>query len=119
MKTHKSVLRVKVPVVITTRYTRASTHNVYGKIVISVNPAASFSFRSKVVWPHENYDNAVLKGLLEGMQLAGIAVVKAEFVLQDIDWREGECCWDSYHHAAKKAVNELLKIIEDTPAGNE
>lgn len=112
MLMHKRVFSIKVPVTITSQYVRGTTHNVYGKIVISVFPAASFSFMSNVVWPHENYDEAVLKGFLKGMQLAGFAEIEAELVLQEIDWREGEYCWDSYHHAALKAVNEILHTMK-------
>lgn len=89
-------------------------HNVYGKIVISASPATSFSFKSTVVWPHENYDDAVLKGLLEALQLAGISGIEAELVLHEIDWRDEEYCWDSYHYAAKKAMNEILQAMETT-----
>ena len=98
---------------VTSEYTRGTGHNLYGKVVISVAPALTFSFRSIAAWPHENYEEAVLKGILDVLKAAKLdPAVGAEFVLQDIGWRDTESCWDSYYQAAKQATEEILKTIK-------
>lgn len=95
----------------TSEYTRGTCHNLYGKIVLSAAPAETFSFRSTAVWPHENYDNAVLTGILEALKDAALAPDSgAEFVLLEIGWRDTESCWDSYYLAAKQAAVRILRI---------
>lgn len=109
------------PFTVTAEYARATLHNVYGKVVISVTPASSFSFKSNVVWPREDYQDAVLKGVLEVLNRAGIAQLGAELVLEEIGWRDGEYCWDSYYQTGKKAAAEILqelKPLSDPPPSN-
>lgn len=100
------------PFTVTAEYVRATTHNVYGKAVISVTPAPSFSFRSKVVWPHEDYQDAVLKSILEVLHGAGVSHLGIELILEEIGWRDDEYCWDGYYQAGKKAAAEILDELK-------
>ena len=95
---------------VTSEYTRGTGHNLYGKVVISVAPALAFSFRSIAAWPHECFEDAVLEGIREVLEAAELdPALGAEFVLQDIGWRDTESCWDSYYQAAKQAAREILQ----------
>ena len=99
---------------VTSEYTRGTGHSLYAKVVISVDPAPSFSFRSEAAWPLESYEDAIRQGMLE--ELAGRrARLCAELVLREIDWRDRESCWDSYYQAAKQAAREILRKIEVAP----
>ena len=104
----------KEPFTITAEYVRGTIHNVYGKVVISAVPAPSFSFKSTASWPLNDYQDAVLKGILEVISDAGISELGAEIVLKEVGWRDEEYCWDSYYRAAKKATKEILQKLELT-----
>ena len=110
------------PFTVTAEYARATLHNVYGKVVISVTPAPSFSFKSNVVWPREDYQDAVLKSILEVLNDAGVSHPGIDLVLEEIAWRNGEYCWDGYYQAGKKAAAEILqelKSLSDSPPSNK
>jgi len=98
---------------VTSEYKRATWHNLYGKVVISVAPATSFLFRSEAVWPLRSYDEAVLKGIRDVLDVSEFySRIGAEFVLLEIGWRDEESYWDSYYNAARKATEEILRKIE-------
>lgn len=98
---------------VTGEYARATIHSVYGKVVISVTPALTFSFRSEAAWPRENYQDAVLKGILDVLEDADNSQLGAELVLEEIGWRNDESCWDSYYQAAKRAAWQILQKLEE------
>ena len=104
---------------VTSEYTRGTVHNLYGKVVISVAPASSFSFRSKAVWPHENYESAIREGIEDALKAAGLDLgIGAKFVLEEIGWRDTESFWDSYYEAAKTATVKILQKIEQASEKN-
>ena len=104
---------------VTSEYARGTVHNVYAKVVISVTPAPSFSFGSEVVWPHESFEGAIREGIRSVLREAGVDVgIGAEFMLEQIGWRDAESCWDSYYQAARMATAEILKRILRAPEGN-
>lgn len=90
---------------------KATDHNVYGKVVISVEPASWFSFKSEVTWPHENYDDAVLAGIRKALRTERASNFDATFVLKEIGYRDNEYCWDGFYLAARKATATLLKKL--------
>jgi hypothetical protein len=82
----------------------------YGKVVLSAKPAASFSFRSVASWPNESYENAVLRGILDILLAADFnSVLGVEFVLEEIDWHEVDSCEFGYYQAARMATEGILK----------
>src|SRR3569832_1284990 len=97
---------------VTGEYARATIHSVYGKVVISVTPALPFSFRSEAAWPRENYQDAVLKGILDVLEDADVSQLGAELVLEEIGWRNDEYCWDSYYQTTKRAAWKILQKLE-------
>src|SRR5687768_5646838 len=113
MKMNKRTYTFKEPFTVTSEYTRGTGHNLYGKVVISVTPAPSLSFKSEATWPHENYEGAIRKGVLEVLENAGVGEgMEAEFILREVGWRDTESHWDSYYEAAKMAAEEILQKME-------
>ncbi|MBI3773568.1 MAG: hypothetical protein HY272_12830 [Gammaproteobacteria bacterium] len=88
---------------------KATDHNVYGKVVISVEPNSYFLFKSEVKWPYENYDDAVLAGIRKAMKNERVANCHGAFILKEISYRDDEYCWDGFYLAARKATIYLLK----------
>jgi hypothetical protein len=101
---------LKEPIRATGEYKRVACHTMYGKVVISATPAASFSFKSIAVWPSENYENAVLRGVLDVLLASDFnSVLGAEFLLEEIDWHDVDSCEFGYYQAARQATEEILK----------
>ncbi|MBC7933479.1 MAG: hypothetical protein H7Z38_23200 [Rubrivivax sp.] len=101
---------LKEPVTVTGEYKRAACHGMYGKVVLSAKPAASFSFRPVAIWPSESYENAVLRGILDILLASDFnSVLGAEFVLEEIDWHEVDSCEFGYYQAARTATEEIIK----------
>jgi hypothetical protein len=101
---------LKEPVTATGEYKRATRHAVYGKVMLCALPAASFSFKSIAAWPGESYEQAVLRGILDVLRTPDFdSILRAEFVLQEIDWHEATSCEFGYYQAARNATEAILK----------
>lgn len=109
MKSYK----VEDRVVVKETFRRAVGNELYGEVVLSVAPAAAFAFRSHAVWPGQNYDQAVLTGIVEVLGDAGVGRgLAAEFILQEIGSHRDVSHWDAYYEAAKQATVRILRQIE-------
>jgi hypothetical protein len=101
---------LKEPMTVTGEYKLVSCHSMYGKVVLSARPAASFSFSSVAVWPDESYEQAVIRGILDILLAADFnSVLGVEFLLEEIDWHEMDSCEFGYYRAARNATEEILK----------
>jgi hypothetical protein len=101
---------LKELITVTGEYKRALNYAVYGHVVLSAAPASSFSFKSVATWPKENYDDAVLRAIVDVLSASDFkSVVSAEFALQAITWHELGSCEFGYYQAAKQATEEILK----------
>lgn len=107
----QNIINVVHPFSVTSEISRATTHNIYGKVVISVEPSSYFAFKSLVQWPGDDYSDAVLRGLREVLMEAGLLSIHACVVLKEISWRENEYCWDSFYYAGKRAGQDILKHL--------
>jgi hypothetical protein len=102
---------LKEPVSATAVYNKGACHIMYGKVRISAAPAESFSFSSEASWPQESYENAVRRGITDGLAEAGIGTeFGAKFVLEEIEWHEVNSCELGYWEAAKQATQEILRM---------
>ncbi len=81
-------------------------------VVLRGEPADSFGFVSLAKWPYhgDNYDNAVLDGILDELYATGLGkvVAKVEFTLEAIEWHEVDSSAFAFYHAARGAVKEIL-----------
>ena len=82
----------------------------YAKVGISASPSPHFSFQSTAVWPEANYENAVRRGILEVLTVAGYvdSSFGANFVLHEIDWHPIDSTEYAFLMAAKQATQQIL-----------
>jgi hypothetical protein len=101
---------LKESVTATSEYKSGACHVVYGKVVISATPSASFTFRSEAIWPAESCEESIRRGVQDVLTSKGLdSDFGAEFVLNEIDWHEVNSCEAGYYNAAKQATEEILK----------
>jgi len=85
----------------------------FGRVLISARPAEAFSFDSKAEWDskEDNYDEAVLEGILDELFTRSLGTVPflTAFSLERVWWHPVDGSANAFYFAAKDAIGLILK----------
>jgi hypothetical protein len=78
-----------------------------------LQPADEFIFTSKVIWEHENYEDAILKGVKDGLEDIGIDIKKGISIeLSNVISHEVDSSWKSFYIASRIAIRTRSDLRE-------
>jgi hypothetical protein len=83
--------------------------SIYGKVVLAIEPADTFLYKSSARWPEDNYDPWVIDGILDALfSTQHKPLIGARFELKEIDWHPVNSAPIAYYWAARNAVTGVL-----------
>lgn len=81
----------------------------FGFVRVTAVPSSGFSFQSLAKWPSENYDGAILTGVLDILLPAGTQpILGLSVTVNEIKWHEIDSCYFGYYEAAKAAAQDII-----------
>lgn len=84
----------------------------FAEVTISARNSDEFSFISSADWTRfENYDKAVLDGILTALfAQRSEPFFGSAFTLESVVWHPVDSCYLAFFQAAKKATQEILRL---------
>ena len=104
-------LALNEPRSVTERHTRIyGPLGEFAAVSLSATPSEAFSFVSHANWPRENYDTAILDGILDIFLCVGVSGVGsgAAFFVDSIEWHDVDSNAVAYYHASKAATKAII-----------
>ena len=83
-----------------------------GELTVSISGGAGEpTYKSKVVWPQDNYESQVIEGITDAMYQFSQAPLAVSVTLEKIGWDEIHSSGNGFYFAAREATLSAFRIL--------